>query len=467
MFLGILRKEILLSVVSFRFVISVALLFVLIVGSLQIMAINYTRRVDDFESSTATHKENLRNMATLMDFIGFGVAKDPRPPLLGIFAVGLDQKMSSSFMVPGYNILDMQGLHSPAYFERFSEMTGMEMEGSKYANPIFTLFQPPDFIYVINVVLSLFAILFAFDCISGEKEDQTLKLMLANSVPRDIVLFAKWLGGTLTILAPFAVSFGLGLLLVAARPGISFAGEAPMRILLIFMTSAIYIGVFFLIGLVCSTFTERSATSLIVALFVWVFFVLVVPNIAPVVARQLKPLSTPDQVAYSLELKNRELAKKLEKSEDKSDKFKDELKDEMQQYVKINETEWQNRLAAQTKLAMNISRISPSANFVYASTHIAGTGIEDFQGFKQDIVRYRDMLKNVDKKKLYDFDSTKPFPPQMFIKMNIEEVPEFTIKQKSIEDSINFSLIDIGILIMYMILLFMASFVGFLRYDVK
>ena len=41
-----------------------------------------------------------------------------------------------------------------------------------------------DWAFIIGYVLSLIALLFTFDAISGERERGTLRLMLANSIPR-------------------------------------------------------------------------------------------------------------------------------------------------------------------------------------------------------------------------------------------------------------------------------------------
>ena len=486
MLFHLVRKEILLNLVSFRFVISMVLLVSLVLGSMMIMTKNYVRRMDDYESSHKTHREDLEKMSNIAQFIAFGVAADPRPPLMGIFAVGLEQKMSSSFSVPGYNIIQPQGQggeESPVLYQRYSKMEGYEMEGSKYANPIFSLFQPPDFVYVVNIILSLLAILFAYDCICGEKEDQTLKLMLTNAIPRDVVLLGKWIGGTLSILVPFLISFGLGIGLIRTFfPDVHFTSEAWSRVLMIMGTSALYIMVFFLMGMAISTFTERSSTSLIVSLFAWVFFVLVVPNIAPVIARQIKPITTANQASAEKESENRNLVnqykEKMEKETKKENadageirkRLKKDLHDSLKSTVETRESEWTNRLRNQTELAMNISRISPSANFVYASSHIAGTGIQDYFHFKEQVPEYKKALRDVveDKdKKLYGEDPDKPFPPSMFIKMNMEVIPELDITEVPKSKSLKNAAVDLGILGAWLIGLFMASFIGFLRYDVK
>jgi ABC-type transport system involved in multi-copper enzyme maturation permease subunit len=483
MFFQIVRKEILLNLVSFRFMVSMVLLALLVVGSLQIMTSNYVRRMDDFESSQQTHRDDMDTMNNIMQFMAFGVAKDPRPPMLGIFSIGLEQKMSSSFRVPGFIITSggqRPDTENPLAYQEFSSMEGLEMEGSKYANPIFTLFQPPDFIYVVNIVLSLLAILFAYDCISGEKEDQTLKLMLSNAVPRDVVLLGKWVGGTLSIVAPFILSFLLGILMVSVfwQGELQFTHDAVLRIFTILGVSTLYVMVFFLMGMAFSTFTERSTTSLILSLFAWVFFVLVVPNIAPVIARQILPNISPNIISSNLETVNRELNErtrdKLNQEGADRGKIMDAYKKELENQVKNMEEVWENKNENQANLARNISRISPSANYVYTATNISGTGAYDFLDFRKEVPDYKNQLRDKSKKLkkegrgegLYEMDKEKIFPP-IFIKVYAEEIPQFEYTKISFSDSVKHSAIDLGLLAIWLIVLFMASFIGFMHYDVK
>ena len=66
---------------------------------------------------------------------------------------------------------------------------------------------------MIGYVLSLIAILFTFDSISGERERGTLRLMLANSIPRHTVLLGKFLGALISISAPLTLAVLMNLLI--------------------------------------------------------------------------------------------------------------------------------------------------------------------------------------------------------------------------------------------------------------
>lgn len=467
MFFQIVKKEMLLNLVSFRFIISVVLLFVLIVGSLQIMAVNYGRRLADYSAGTEMHDSDLAKINSRPQFEAFGVTKEPRPSLLGIFAIGLEPQMSRSFGVPGYAMSAPDGGRGRGFYAA-SKLAGVQPEGSKYSNPIFTLFQPPDFIYIVNIVLSLLAILFSFDSIAGEKENQTLKLMLVNSLPRDTVLISKLIGGSLSILIPFAFSFIIGALLVVARANISFTGEAGIRILMLFGLSMIYIAVFFLIGMVFSTFSARSSSALILSLFAWVIFVLVVPNVAPVISRMVVPLKPSGAIIREGERIESEMTRDLWKKRGNEKEFHEARKkmmDELPSKIRALEDRWLRGLNRQVRLAMNISRLSPSADFIFGAASVSGTGIDDYYKQRDEILRYRQALGDTRDKFITD-DNSKIIPG-LYIKVDTAQVPVFQDKRLELAESINNSLVDFAILVVYLIILFMIAFLKFLNYDVK
>ena len=72
---------------------------------------------------------------------------------------------------------------------------------SKYeSNPVFSIYGALDLTFIVKIILSLFAILFTYDAIVGEKEKGTLKLTLSNNVPRDLLILGKVIGGFISLL---------------------------------------------------------------------------------------------------------------------------------------------------------------------------------------------------------------------------------------------------------------------------
>ena len=86
---------------------------------------------------------------------------------------------------------------------RTIEMSGrgeLSANNSRFNDdPIFAVFRFLDLDFIFQIVLSLFAILFAFDAINGEKERGTLRLAFANAVPRDKYVLGKLTGSFLAL----------------------------------------------------------------------------------------------------------------------------------------------------------------------------------------------------------------------------------------------------------------------------
>jgi len=160
-----------------------------------------------------------------------------------------------------------------------------QLEDTKYnEHPIFAVFGSLDLAFIVKVVLSLFAILLTFDAVCGEREGGTLKLMLANPVPRDRVILGKLVGGFLALVVPLVLAMLLGLLVILAYPGVQLSGTDWMRIALLMGVFVLYVVVFMTLGLLVSSRTRRSSTSFLVLLVVWVLFVLVVPKTSVILA---------------------------------------------------------------------------------------------------------------------------------------------------------------------------------------
>ena len=127
--------------------------------------------------------------------------------------------------------------------------------------------------------LSLLALIFAYDAITGEREHGTLHLVLTHSVGRGYILFAKYFSAMLCLLVPLLISMLLAVILLTTSPSISLNINDFFRIGGIVIASIAYLSVFYLIGLLISVMTRRTSTALMLSMFIWGFLVLVYPNI--------------------------------------------------------------------------------------------------------------------------------------------------------------------------------------------
>ena len=232
-------------------------------------------------------------------------------------------------------------------------------------NKLFVLFSPPDFLFVVKLVLSLLTILFTFSAIAGEREQGTLQLMLSNSVSRGQVLLGKFLGGYLSIALPFSVAALIALLLLARASLIAFEGENWLRILLILITALGYIVLFFFIGLSISALTQRAATAALMSLAIWVILTLVVPNVGWLVAKQVVRVPSQQQIDTEKFKIAREIEDDAERKKPSGmsvpgyGKFHPEAQTQIQEARKAIEDHYANLRQKRLTFSQILTRFSP------------------------------------------------------------------------------------------------------------
>jgi ABC-type transport system involved in multi-copper enzyme maturation permease subunit len=135
--------------------------------------------------------------------------------------------------------------------------------------------------------MSLLAILFSYDAIAGERQNGTLRLVIANSISRTKVLLGKFIGGTISLIIPFILALLVGVLYISINPAIQWDGSAWAELALLTAASITFITLFYLLGLMVSSFSRHSFTSILNCLFLWILLILVIPNICPYISAQL------------------------------------------------------------------------------------------------------------------------------------------------------------------------------------
>jgi ABC-type transport system involved in multi-copper enzyme maturation permease subunit len=188
------------------------------------------------------------------------VARPPNP--LSIFNVGLDKRLGNEIWI-SYGFV-------PTLWDA-------RMQGT--TNPLLNLFSAIDIVFIFEVVLSLMALIFAYDAIAGERERGTLRLVLTHPIRRGHILLAKYISAMTCLLGPLLMSLLLAAILLTTSTAISLSINDFLRIGGIILSSIVYLSVFYLIGMLISVVTRRTGTALMLAMFVWGFWVLVYPNV--------------------------------------------------------------------------------------------------------------------------------------------------------------------------------------------
>jgi len=176
MFKLIVEKELREILGSVKFAVTFGISSLLLLLTFYIGARNYQVSTGQYE---AARRENMRKLDGLTEWEevrNFRVYLPPQPVSSLVMGVSND-------------------------IGRTSEIRGageISARDSKYGeDPVYAVFRFLDLDFIFQIVLSLFAILFAYDAVNGEKERGTLRLTLANAVPRSAYIAGKIAGSFL------------------------------------------------------------------------------------------------------------------------------------------------------------------------------------------------------------------------------------------------------------------------------
>jgi len=384
------------------------------------------------------------------------------------------------------------------------------MEGL-FEDPMPVLFPHIDLIFIVTVIMSLLAILFSYDAVTGERESGTLRLVLASTIKRPVYLLGKWIGGTLSLLIPFMISLLAGALYIALHPSIRWDTGAFVTFFLLLAASITFISSFYLLGLFVSTRTRNAAASILVCLFLWVLLILIIPNLSPYLAAQvyrIPSVTRHDRITGRMQSEERDdIGRQLER--EVAEKYQRQYGELFRSYQGMNndnrrtriqndpafaamvdayrkETgeawreanriqrekveklsiEFNNKIALQNKVAKNIACLSPYTDFILVATDLTGTGLHGRSYFNTLRGRYTSEFRKYLGTKTAEAKEKDPmFDSNSYI--DISDRPRFSFSEESLLDRLDAVMDYWGILVLFNVLFFVAAYVSFLRYDVR
>ena len=265
----LIRRELLDNLMTFRFAAAVFIMLLLVVANTIVLIKDYDRRLASYNAAVKSNHDQVLERKTYS-----GVSWDVvRPPnLLSIFNVGLDKRLNNEVFV---------------FYSYVPTLWDGQKHGS--TNPFLNLFSSIDIVFIFQVVLSLMALIFAYDALAGERERGTLRLVLTHPVSRGKILLAKYISAMICLLVPFLMSLLLVVILLTTSTIVSLKVDDFLRIGGIVLSSIAYLSVFYFIGMLISAVTRRTGTALMLAMFVWGFWVLVYPNVILVAINPAQP----------------------------------------------------------------------------------------------------------------------------------------------------------------------------------
>ncbi len=258
MLLTLIRRELLDNLMTFRFAAAAFIMLLLVVANTAVLIQDYERRLADYNAGLKIHRQQMLERKT---YSAEKIQVDRPPNPLSIFNIGFDKQLGNQVSI-SYGFV-------PSLWDA-------TMHGS--TNSFMRMYTSMDIVFIFQVILSLLALIFAYDALAGEYEAGTLRLVLTHPTRRGYILLAKYISAMLCLLVPLLMSLLLAVILLTNTTFISLNTDDFLRIGGIILASVAYLSIFYLIGMLISAATRRTSTALMLSMFIWGFWVLVYPN---------------------------------------------------------------------------------------------------------------------------------------------------------------------------------------------
>lgn len=470
-------KEIRNHLLSFRFLAVFVLLLVIVPVTVLILSNEVVRKQDEYSRRQADIESYLTRYAHFNRLSNVVAPSQPPLPLQAL----------------------VLGLSAAPQLNTFSN------------DPIPVLFPLIDLTFILGILMSLAALIFSYDAISGEKEDGTLKLMLANGLPRAKIILAKIIGGALTLWVPFLIALAASLVFLLLHPRIAWGATDWGALAMILVGGFVYLCVFFGLGLLISTRHASSASAILTSLFAWVLLVLVIPNLSPYVASLIRPAPSIIEVSRQTDRmgdKDRDdLGRQLSRErteavlkanpvlERMTNMGEPEIKAEIARnaefaraydvYRKASEGAWREanviqsakikvieddlnrKEEAQTKLSVGLSMVSPLADLTYFSADLANSGARNQAHFRRIARAFWDAYGAFSRLRMEEMRKTDPTLDLSNTPTDVHDMPRFVYKEEALAGRIKAALIPLVVLLGMAFAAFVAAALSFNRTDAR
>lgn len=488
--LGVLVEKELKSILqSPKFVATFAVSTLLILLSIFIGIQEYETAVAKYETATELVDQHFTEVTSFYQVENKVYRK---PSVMQIFVSGVNNDVGS--------------------LSRISADRDVKLEQSAYSSdPLFAVFRFIDFTFIVQVVLSLFAILFTYDAINGERESGTLKLALSNAVPRGKYLFAKFIGSWLGLVIPLSIPVLIGLLLVVLFR-VPITGTEWMKLGALFGVSLLYFTFFISLGLFVSSMTRRSSVSFLILLVFWINLVLIIPRGASMAAGQLVDVPSVADIEAQKDRYRTDQRQSLNKErslrwrerfsgmqnlsraerrafynqnrkewEGEDNDYRTEMDVRVAEYNRQTNEALRNAKLSQERLAFTLSRFSPAAAYQLSAMNLGGTNTSIKTRYEDQMFAFRDnfnaYLSKSQREERAEIrrkaESKGGGRMMMFMggggteAIDASDRPRFVEPEESLSAVLQASIIDFGLLSFFTLATFVGAFFAFVRYDIR
>jgi len=146
------------------------------------------------------------------------------------------------------------------------------------------------FVQVIIFFGPIVGLALGFDAINKERTSGTLSVLLSQPIFRDSVINGKFLAGATALailtVSTIAITCGVAIPIVGFGPTL----EQASSIVLFSLLTILYLAFWLSLGVLFSVLTKKVSTSTLASVAVWLFFAIMIPIFASLIANQIAPL---------------------------------------------------------------------------------------------------------------------------------------------------------------------------------
>ena len=504
----LIAKEILETVLDLRFVVATVLFMVMIPLGMYISRVDYEQRLAAYQQEHQIWRQRYGTTEQVwVDVEAHGF----RPPsVLSIFASGLDSFIPDQVVTANTGVFRV-------------------VKESGLGNVLSMLFGKADFLFVMTHVVSLMALILAFNAVSGERERGTLRLMIAHAVPRGRLLLAKVAGRYLVLLLPLVMAMLVSLIILNASPVVSLETDE------VGSTYAVLFGItlLFVLGMVClgicvSAYARHSKGAVVLLFFVWLLSVLGIPKITPMLAAMIHPVEsrgefdlnkqavTEDALETYYQENERQIQSRKKEERDRvmawgdgrarelesravdlgpewhkeaykafmkeiNEKFKaidatydpqvtalyQDYRKRTAHTLKQMEQNYRNRKGNQYHIAAALSRLSPVCCYAFMVTGLSNTGIPEPDHFIENAQRYQDQMEEAIYSKIVLMTRNEGGWIEGFDPSSPILLPDMHYALPGLRQRLENAWPDFSLLVLFGALFYALTFVRLVKYDVR
>ncbi|MCB5250362.1 MAG: ABC transporter permease [Candidatus Cloacimonetes bacterium] len=262
-------KDLKLILKDLKFQIFFVILVILFILSAMSSSVAYKNLSNDFQADYKNHNSRVHDgyytqMMNMLSDTKITVASQASPSLLFNNYNTYPDKISTSVM----------------FYEPFFSNYNAEQ------NEVFSL----NWYFIIGILSGFIMLIISFEAISSEKRFGTLRLLSIYGIKRQSIVWHKYLSYLLLyliiIIPPALVSMLLFFILTG-----SWSMYFMVKFVLIILLSIPFASFFIILGILISM-AKNYRNSIVLIVFIWLLFVIIIPQSAYIIAKQIYPLKT-------------------------------------------------------------------------------------------------------------------------------------------------------------------------------